>query len=1690
MKDFSKILFIIAIECLSVCITECPQNCECIVDDVCDSCKNNQFYSNDCSLPCSQRTINCEECIKEEGECTKCNENKYYSKNCIPCGACPGGDCDFDTGKCSNQDEPCTDTSYYGTKCADKCNTIENHQNCQNCTKDGLECTECVSDKYYGKDCTECFRCPGGTCEFSGICKDKSAIYCKDETFKGDDCNTRCNNDEYTNCQKCMRNGTCTECVSEKFWGESCQNVCPNCPEEECKINGICKDDKGDCKGKKYYGDYCNLECPGNCETCTRDGQKCLSCKENTHYGQNCEISCENCPEGVCDFYTGECLEEGECSELKYYGEKCQDECNGISETCDRCYKNGTCHNCTDLNHYGSKCIDLCNNCPDLSGCHMSGICIDQDSDCYNTQFYGDKCNTSCKILGENCQTCNRGENCTTCSDNKYFGRTCDTECLNCPQEICFINGTCHDNTSNCKESNFYGPNCDKECKLINLNCAKCNRNETCSECNDISFFGDKCDQPCNCPHKKCHINGTCVEQDGECYNNSYYGRECDIKCDFYNQNCETCDIKGKCLSCYNNTHYDDNCKTFCDNCPSNKCYINGNCTDIDKDCIDDQFYGPKCKDVCNAIHWNCDRCHRNKSCIECNDIHYFGPECQKGCFECPKQLCEINGTCVDQDGPCNSPSKYGEKCTTDCTSIDEKCIICNRKGICTQCINSSYYGENCTTFCSNCPNNECKINGECINEELDCPDNHFYGNSCNIPCNESRDYCDTCTRKGRCTSCKSPNFWGYNCTKFCENCPGHECKNNGTCIDQDKNCIGNNYTGERCDEECSSINPNCLYCNRSKECFECVNKTLYGNECNIPCDLCPGTCDNDGICYNKNDSCINDSYTGPSCSELCSNKHPNCFRCDRNNTCLECIDRTKFGEKCETQCGECPENGLCNITGICDNQDKLCKNNSYTGPSCSVLCSVERDNCKYCDRNNTCLECFDRTKYGNYCNFKCSNCPGNASTCNITGDCDEQELLCLDSSFTGKNCQVPCSNKYQNCLKCDRKNICFECEIKTYYGDRCDLNCSNCPGEEDEPGYCYNNGICVNNYSLCDDPSFTGESCNVSCSLKYKNCEYCDRNNKCFECYNKTEYGDYCNSSCLNCPGDPGYCYNNGTCYNSSYKCDNDSFTGENCSLLCSEVHPNCLRCDRNFRCIECINQSYYGDNCTNECFNCPGETNKLCDIDGICYDNNLPCKNDTMTGRSCNESCLNISDNCDRCNRDYECVECFNKTYYGNNCTNECFNCPGKPNEDFCYINGTCYDSQTLCDNNTMTGPGCNISCDSINNNCYKCDRDFKCIECFNQSYYGDNCTNECFNCPGETNKLCDIDGICYDNNSSCRNDNMTGPSCNESCLNISDNCDRCNRNYECTLCFNKTRYGKECKDDCSNCPGETNELCNIDGICYDNNSSCRNDNMTGPSCNESCLNISDNCDKCNRDYECTLCFNKTRYGKECRDDCSNCPGETNELCNIDGICYDNNTSCRNDNMTGPSCNESCLNISDNCDRCNRDYKCVECINQTYYGKECKDKCFNCPGDPGFCDINGTCINTTSLCDDPTKTGPDCNISCDSININCYKCDRDFKCIECFNQSYYGDNCTTECFNCPGETNELCNIDGICYDSDSPCRNDNMTGPSCNESCLNISDNCDRCNRSYECTVCFDQTRYGKIVLIVLEKPINFVI
>ena len=368
-------------------------------------------------------------------------------------------------------------------------------------------------------------------------------------------------------------------------------------------------------------------------------------------------------------------------------------------------------------------------------------------------------------------------------------------------------------------------------------------------------------------------------------------------------------------------------------------------------------------------------------------------------------------------------------------------------------------------------------------------------------------------------------------------------------------------------------------------------------------------------------------------------------------------------------------------------------------------------------NRSNICHECINKEFYGPFCNYSCKNCPGE---CDINGICIDNKTNCDDDTFTGDKCDILCNVTYDNCLRCNRDNICHECINKEFYGPFCNYSCENCPGE------CNIDGICDDQIHDCDDKNFTGPKCDIRCNSTevYNNCETCDRNNTCYTCFDSEFYGDFCNISCANCPG---ICFINGTCVNDTALCDDNSFTGPECTTPCNEKKYNCRNCTRDNTCLECFDRTLFGDNCTEPCYNCPGNGKGqigFCHIDGICDNQTSLCVNDSYTGPKCDKSCTSLyNGNCKRCDRNETCIECIDQRFHGDTCETQCYGCGKKG----CDVQGYCKEFK--CTHGTF-GLKCNETCHCReNSNSIECGKfEGQCIDC-KFGYYGKHCENYCY-------------------------------------------------------------------------------------------------------------------------------------------------------------------------------------------------------------------------------------------------------------------------------------------------------------------------------------------------------------------------
>jgi hypothetical protein len=235
----------------------------------------------------------------------------------------------------------------------------------------------------------------------------------------------------------------------------------------------------------------------------------------------------------------------GSCVNDSFYGPECNQECSSNGRAnCVKCDIFGKCLECTNETYFGDDCDGFCDRCPDKT-CYMNGTCINETATCEDPHFYGPNCSIPCNQDNIHCDTCSRNGICDSCENNFYWGPKCNDTCEFCPNEGCYNNGTCVNDTENCVNSTHYGPQCDEPCTNINSNCKLCNRSGICIECVNHTIFGKKCEESCDkCPinntdeYGYCYIDGTCYNQTGLCTNISYSGEGCSELCSSRHNNC------------------------------------------------------------------------------------------------------------------------------------------------------------------------------------------------------------------------------------------------------------------------------------------------------------------------------------------------------------------------------------------------------------------------------------------------------------------------------------------------------------------------------------------------------------------------------------------------------------------------------------------------------------------------------------------------------------------------------------------------------------------------------------------------------------------------------------------------------------------------------------------------------------------------------------------------------------------------------------------------------------------------------------------------------------------------------------------------------------------------------------------------------------------------------------------------
>lgn len=640
-------------------------------------------------------------------------------------------------------------------------------------------------------------------------------------------------------------------------------------------------------------------------------------------------------------------------------------------------------------------------------------------------------------------------------------------------------------------------------------------------------------------------------------------------------------------------------------------------------------------------------------------------------------------------------------------------------------------------------------------------------------------------------------------------------------------------------------------------------SSSIQPSPCDSNCIVCENNiCSSCAIRYSLNPTTKQCNQCPVNCA-LCSNEY-DCEVCDQgfelDETMAWCV---LSSAQCPLGCQECTSDGVCSRcqTGYFFEMDRCqeciancdvcldatscftCSENFLIQPDDTCVSAEQplncMQNCKTCANNSSCNQCNDGYFFDNTTNI-CSACEQGCQVCADKTIC----FTCLNgfSPTFGGNCHnmtgvvsgpnIFNRNCTENCLRCDGNNqACLTCEAMYNLTDdgKCLSNNMPCPTAN-----CIEcqNETC----SYCDDGFFldsTSEclSCQPSCSA-------CTSDFTCISCEDGF-YLDDDTEACLSCG------FNCSTCYDHPDVCTScpGSLTvieGQclNVSRVCPI--PGCIACDsfNTSRCYDCdpnhhLNFTTFGCSpCPNNCLGCNTNGTCLQCLDGFTLVNNvcLVLTNDQAASlSSCPDGEFFTPDGCESCG--FECIRC------GDILT--CLECTDGYVADrgHCVLPSEQTQLSTGASNLTLGQPI--LEC----LNCLNCDQNGACLECL-EGYF----LNE--------GGLCEL--LCPDGS------RPVNGNCDLSINSCDSNCRICNPNNICSVCnpgffMDENFHCSACSSDCSTCNSNTTcQECNAnfklanDGRCYSIPcpQNCRN-NAFGL-----CTKCPQNCTLCSGPQTCTTC------------------------------------------------------------------------------------------------------------------------------------------------------------------------------------------------------------------------------------------
>ena len=739
------------------------------------------------------------------------------------------------------------------------------------------------------------------------------------------------------------------------------------------------------------------------------------------------------------------------------------------------------------------------------------------------------------------------------------------------------------------------------------------------------------------------------------------------------------------------------------------------------------------------------------------------------------------------------------------------------------------------------------------------------------------------------------------------------ELTENGICpilckqCDSDKKCIecATHYEVDEENNKCVEITPNCGHYLDNDICEYCISEFFLVKEKN-----------NKLVCYEGTPP-INEYYSpdGVYYYIKCEDSFPNCKKCTSETVCINCNPHYKIYNEGDHECLEIVPNcieytddDICmncdegyflakedNNTLVC--QDNSIKNEYYKkdGENFYVKCYHGVLNCKKCNSEIDCIECFPHYKIYNIADKKCLDIVPNCIE--YTGDdicmnCDEgyflakednNTLVCHSNSIkdqyykpVGENYYIKCYHGVSNCNKCTSGDICTECyegynlvddgeicgdlSTKLFYLDSLDDKYKSCSKYTSMPNC--NKCEYINNYKC------------LQCITNYIIIHYNEESNSCidqsslpanqyisdddinyFPCNNYIENCDTCNSkdNCLSCKtgytkvNDNKLCLLTSDINDKKYYKDTDNYY-----YPCSHNLDNCIKCDNKDKCTDCISSEFVM------------EENDIC-ISKTLVEQKYYYLNENNKYSSCSK----IS-NCDKCNSVTDCIYCKEGFYLVKENDNDEIECKNVDINYYYPITEGTKQYYKKCDKDIINCEKCTSSnyCTQCKNNYVFVEDDHtKCEDFSTEKYYFDNDSQKYRFC---SNKLSDCDKCKFLNDilicTLCLSDYVLKHDENIQCdekLNLEENPNYYTNDsginyYSCSL-YNDVTNCEECTNK------ETCTKCQINYNLYNNNKACikqsdieeqkyyYDDNIQEyiP-----CFILLSGCDSCNSKTKCIQC------------------------------------------------------------------------------------------------------------------------------------------------------------------------------------------------------------------------------------------